>query len=226
MKPYQSIVLALINKRKPRSILDAPSGSGWLGKVIHGNCEIDGLDLFSDTRTCYNHFFKHDMNEQFPTDCPSYDCIVSCEGLEHLFAPSVFLQSARLHLKPGGMLIITTPNIWYPDAKIQYFLRGFFPSFPNLVGAINSSTHMHITPWSFPQIYLILRLLGFRNITLHQTDSRAPKHFYERILGLPQMLYCRTKLHKADTEETRDFWAMAGSSASLYARGLVVSAIV
>ncbi len=225
LKPYQPVVLDLIQQSNARLILDAPSGSGWLPHQLTDDYQVDGVDLFADDiSTRYHQFFKQDMNAGIPKECPLYDCIVSCEGLEHLFAPSVFLQAARRHLKPEGVLIITTPNVWYPSAKLQYFLRGFFPSFPSLVGKIQPGTHMHLTPWSFPQLFLILSLLGFRNITLHPTLQPAPKHLYEYLLGFPQSIYCRLKQKNAIDKESAAFWKMAGSPASLYARGLVISA--
>ncbi|MBF0447407.1 MAG: class I SAM-dependent methyltransferase [Magnetococcales bacterium] len=226
MKPYQPVVLKILRELKPASILDAPSGSGWLGNSLDRACEIDGLDLYTQHRPPYGRFANGNLDEGIPDDFPTYDCIVSCEGIEHLLTPALFMRHAKNHLNPGGTIILTTPNVWYPGAKLQYFLRGFFPSFPNLVDQIKPGSHMHVTPWSFPQLYLVLRLLGFENITLHPTDVPAPKHFYERILGLPHALYCRSKLRQAQTPESRDFWQMAGSPASLYARGLVVSATV
>ncbi|MBF0613540.1 MAG: methyltransferase domain-containing protein [Magnetococcales bacterium] len=227
MKPYQPVVLDLLRSLQSGSVLDAPSGSGWLRQACAAEVAIDGLDLFAaEAGAHYRHFFQSDMNEGIPRECPMYDCIVSCEGLEHLHAPSVFLQAAKRHLRPGGLLIVSTPNVWYPGARLQYLLRGFFPSFPCLVGRIAPGTHMHVTPWSFPQLYLILRMLGFHEITLHQSAWPAPKHAYERILGFPQWLHCRWKERASDSEELTAFWRMAGSPASLYARGLVVSARV
>ena len=84
---------------------------------------------------------------------------------------------------------------------------------------------MHIMPWSFPQLYLFLRLKGFEDIRLHDVAEKKPKRTYERLLGFPQMLYCRQKQRKSLTDEERAFWSFAGSEQSIYGRRLVVSAI-
>ncbi|MBF0611723.1 MAG: class I SAM-dependent methyltransferase [Magnetococcales bacterium] len=226
MKPYQPVVIQLLQQLKPQSVLDAPSGGGWLGSAVMDSCQVDGIDLYAQTNSFYRTLVARDLNEGIPEEFPRYDCIVCCEGIEHLYAPAAFLQSAREHLQPGGLLIITTPNVWYPAARLQYFLRGFFPSFPNLVGKIEPGSHMHVTPWTFPQLYLILRLLGFSNITLHPMEQEKPKHVYEYLLGWPHALYCRSRASRAESQEEKAYWQMAGSADSLYGRGLVVSARV
>lgn len=224
MKPYQPLVVELLRRHNVKTILDAPSGSGWLGESMAGHCLLDGLDLYCASSPHYNRFAAHDLNTGFPADFGCYDAIVTCEGIEHLLAPALFLRAAWEHLHPSGLLIVTTPNVWYPGAKLQYLLRGFFPGFPSLVGKIQPGSHMHLSPCSFPQLYLLLSLSGFVNIQLHRTAGAAPKHFYEKILGFPQAMYCRSKRRHAGSDEERTFWEMAGSPASLYARGLVVSA--
>lgn len=42
------------------------------------------------------------------------DCIVACELIEHLENPGLFLIGAKQRLKPGGRLILTTPNAFCP----------------------------------------------------------------------------------------------------------------
>lgn len=176
--------------------------------------------------TQYDAFSNADLDLGLPGDLRQYEAIVCCEGIEHFGNPGLFFKSVRDHLLPGGVLVVTTPNIWFPAAKVQFFLRGFFPSFPCLIGQIERGTHMHIMPWSYAHLYLFLCLNGFENIVLHDIDEPKPKRFYEKLLGLPQALYCRYKSKYAITKEQRDFWTYAGSAQSIYGRRLVVSATV
>lgn len=224
MKPYQPVVASLLNQLRPATILDAPSGSGWLKGLLGFETKMDGLDLFARPPATYGVFRNVDLDLGLPDDLGLYEAIVCCEGIEHFGNPALFFKTAREHLVPGGQLIVTTPNVWYPEARLQFFLRGFFPSFPCLVGRIERGTHMHIMPWSFAHLYLFLRLNGFEKITLHDIDEPKPKRFYERLLGFPQVLYCRHKRAKSLTEEERIFWSFAGSAQSIHGRRLVVSA--
>jgi hypothetical protein len=83
---------------------------------------------------------------------------------------------------------------------------------------------MHITPWSFPQLFLYLKLAGYENIELHNTTDKKPQHFFEHIFGFPQKLYCKNKLKKSKSIEEKEFWKMSGSIQSIFGRRLVVSA--
>jgi len=83
---------------------------------------------------------------------------------------------------------------------------------------------MHITPWSYPQLYFYLKLAGFGMPDLINEPLSKPKHSFERLVGLPSMFYCKGKLKKSKTEEEREFWRIAGTSGSRLGRHLIVLA--
>ncbi len=225
MKAYMPVVADLLNRKEPTLILDAPSGEGWLHPLLNYKHTIDGIDLFDKKPKGYNNFYIANLDDGIPKELEIYDAIVSCEGIEHIGNPLLFLRSAHDHLSKDGMLIVTTPNTWYPGAKLKHSLNGFFPGFPPLIGKIEKGTHMHIMPWSFPQLYLYFHLAGYENIRLHELpEEKKPKRIYEKILGLPQKTYCKNKMKKSSSEEERQFWEDAGSNQSVYGRRLVVSA--
>jgi SAM-dependent methyltransferase len=217
-KTYQPVVASLLNKWRPQTVLDAPSGSGWLRELLTFPTQLEGLDLYAPGPPGYHAFGNCDLDAGLPSNLGVYEAIVCCEGIEHFASPGLFFQTAMEHLAPGGWLIVTTPNTWFPAARLQFLTRGFFPSFPCLVGQIQRGSHMHIMPWSFPQLYLHLRLRGFDEITLHDVDERKPKRSYEWLFGLPQLAACRRKQRKAQSSEERAFWAAAGSRQSVYGR--------
>ncbi len=224
MQESSKVVAArIINTKRPASLLDAPCGSGWLLERITYRVEADGIDLFDAPGHKYRTFLTHDLDNGLPPDLPVYESIVCCEGIEHFGNPGLFLTSAWEHLDDKGFLMITTPNVWYPASKLQFLARGFFPGFPSLAGKIRRGTHMHIMPWSYPQLYLFLKLYGFTNITIHSEPLNRPKHFMERLVALPQKLYCKNKLRKSSGSE-RAFWKDAVSSASIHGRHLIITA--
>lgn len=224
MKAYQPIVGRIAAERRPRSILDLPSGQGWLPAQIGlPDVEIDGIDLYESQPAGYGNFLQRDLEDGVPDELGRYDMIVSCEGIEHIANPGLFLKSARRHLNPGGTIVVTTPNTWHPAARLKYFQRGFFPGFPSLAGKIEPGTHMHIMPWSWPQLYLHLKLAGFANIELHPCIETERTHLFEKLLAWPMKSYCRRNAKKAKTSEERQYWITAAEPGSLYARRLVVS---
>lgn len=224
MKENQQVVARLLNLLKPKSILDAPCGNGVFDQALNFSTRIDGIDLFETRPVGYENFWCEDLDYGLPAHAGQYETIVCCEGIEHLANPGLFFKTVHDHLETAGNFIVTTPNVWYPAAKLQFLLRGFFPSFPCLVGKMKRGTHMHIMPWSFPHLYLFLTLAGFEDIQLHDIDEKKPKRLYEHIVGWPQKMYCRHKLRKSGSAEESHFWTMSGSRQSLFGRRLVVSA--
>jgi len=225
MKSYISTIISILEKLKPQTILDIPSGEGVLLRELTFDVEIDGVDLYELKPKGYRGFQQFDMDNGLPKDLPLYDAIVSCEGLEHLGNPLLFLENIKSHLNIKGVLIISTPNIWPPSSKLKFLMRGFFPSFPNLAGKIIKGSHMHIMPWSYPSLYLFLKLAGFDEIRLHSVKEKKPKHLFERFFGWPQTIYCNKNARDAASSEVREYWTDAGSLQSVYGRHLVVSAI-
>ena len=169
-------LLAHLKGRSFQTVLDAPSGGGWLPEALGANVAVDGIDLYVDEAPGYRKFWKYDLDEGLPEDCSDYDLICCCEGLEHVGSPLLLLRHFHRSLKPDGKLIITTPNVWYPQARMQYLFRGFFPSFPPLPGKGKPGTHMHITPWSYPQLYVFLKLAGFSPPAIISEPLSRPKH--------------------------------------------------
>lgn len=207
-----------------QTVLDAPSGGGWLARALGPQVEIDGVDLYENTQPGYRHFWRHDLDRGLPAEAGEYDLVAICEGIEHVGNPLLLLRDAFAHARPGGLLAVTTPSVWYPQARLQYFLRGFFPSFPPLAGKVVPGTHMHITPWSYPWLWTYLRLAGFTDIELLPEPAMTGKHLHERLLVWPARIYCRGKLRKARTDEEREYWRVCAGDAALLGRHLNVVA--
>ena len=218
-------VLDFLGQRQWRRVLDAPCGHGWLGEGLRGRYDaIDGMDLFCDAPEGYGAFWKQDLDRAFPSDVGAYDLICCCEGIEHVGNPLLLLREFHRVLKPGGQLLVSTPNVWFPQSRMQFFLRGFFPSFPSLADKVIPGTHMHIMPWSWPQLYVYFKLAGFGLPEILEEPLSRPKHLYECILGLPSKWHSASRLKRARTEEERAYWKQAASSASRLGRHLIVHA--
>lgn len=221
-KEFMPAVINILKKHGSKTILDAPCGGGWLKKQIDWDVDIDGIDLFDNSAIGYKQILKHDLDNGLPKNIGTYDAIVSCEGIEHIGNPLLFIKQCKEHLSDDGILIITTPNTWHPASKFKFLLRGFFPGFPSLGGKVNRGSHMHIMPWNFPWLWLYFKLSGFSSISIADLNEKKPKHFYEKIIGIPQKSYCRKQLKNSKSEEEHEYWENAGSDQSIYGRRLVV----
>ncbi len=222
-KAYRVVVARLVRKINPQQILDAPSGHGWLRESLNETVMLDGIDLFCPAPKGYRNFWSIDFSAGLPASLPLYDCVVCCEIISYIGNPLMFLKSVRDKLVADGSIVISTPSVWYPQSRIQFLLRGYFPAVPSWLRDATSAEPGHITPITFPNLYLYLKQSGFKNIQLHSVQ-KGPKHWFEWIIGFPQWLYCRGQLRKAKSADAIAFWRTAGSRSAIYERQMVVSA--
>lgn len=220
----KNVLTAWLQGKPVQSVLDAPSGDGWLQKALPKGTAIDGIDLYEDSKAGYRRFWRHDLDRGLPADADQYDMVAICEGIEHVGNPLLLLRDAHAHLKAGGILAVTTPSVWYPQSRLQYLYKGFFPSFPPLGGKVVPGTHMHITPWCYPWLWTYLKLAGFDRIELLPEPELTGKHLHERLLAMPARWWCQRRLRKAKCDEERDYWKTCATNTALLGRHMIVVA--
>lgn len=64
-----------------------------------------------------------DLNERFPIFKIKFDVIFAGEVMEHLFDDIKFIKDCRNILKPGGILIITVPNLTFSANRLLMFFE-------------------------------------------------------------------------------------------------------
>ncbi|AST92564.1 SAM-dependent methyltransferase [Sutcliffiella cohnii] len=104
-------------------VLDFACGSGYgthiMAKIAKKKVtEVVGIDISEETimyaKKTYYHpkssFIVGDVaNPNLPSNLGNFDCIVSFETLEHVKQEEQFLLNIYNMLKPGGILILSTP---------------------------------------------------------------------------------------------------------------------
>jgi ubiquinone/menaquinone biosynthesis C-methylase UbiE len=107
---------------KGLTILDIASGEGYgtdsLSKCAKSVIGIDvDLEAVNHAKEKYGLDYRVGNAERIPLENDSVDAIVSFETIEHLSDPRKFLEELFRVLKPGGHLVISTPNkkIYHAD---------------------------------------------------------------------------------------------------------------
>lgn len=112
-----------------------------------------------------------DLNQPVSAPAGSFDVIVSTEVIEHLENPrSVFREFYRL-LRPGGTLLVTTPN--------QESIRA-------LVGLIFGGHFVAFHDGSYPAHITALLRRDFERICA-ESSFRAPRFSYSNAGGIPKL---------------------------------------
>ncbi|HAV76436.1 MAG TPA: hypothetical protein DCX53_03685, partial [Anaerolineae bacterium] len=88
----------------------------WLHQHLRQKYDhVVGIDISDENLSAmralgYQNLYNMDA-ESFSFD-EKFDTIVAGELIEHLSNPGLFLDRARIHLKPDGRLIVTTPYVF------------------------------------------------------------------------------------------------------------------
>ena len=97
---------------------------GTLGRVDHKTITSESGEVFE----CDIDLFDAEK-DIYPYADASFDTVLCCELIEHLFAdPMHMMSEINRVLKPGGHLVLTTPNIG-SLRSVSAILLGYHPSF-------------------------------------------------------------------------------------------------
>lgn len=114
-------ILSLLRAHNVSSVLDLGCGngafSGLLGSegfmVTGVDHSLSGIQIAQQTLEGIS-FQQHDIIEPLDESLRNqFDAVVSIEVIEHLLLPRKLVKNAISALKPGGLLILTTPYHGY-----------------------------------------------------------------------------------------------------------------
>ncbi|WP_433300251.1 methyltransferase domain-containing protein [Actinoplanes sp. CA-030573] len=97
-----------------------------------------------------------DATRPFPFADASVAGVVIGELIEHVFAPDELIAEVARVLKPGGVVVLTTPNL----ATLQDRLRFLFGRAPRQVAPLHPYLRLHIRPFTVRLLRQLLRAYG------------------------------------------------------------------
>ncbi|MCF7785951.1 MAG: methyltransferase domain-containing protein [Prosthecobacter sp.] len=155
-----------------RQLLDA----GWSGPIT-------GADLFARPESLQDNiaWVQADLNLPLQLDGASFDLVVSTEVIEHLENPrAVAREFARL-LRPGGQVLLTTPNQESLRSLISLLVTGHFALFQD------SCYPAHITALLRKDLMRVFKEAGFENIQFsfvaHGGIPKRPHISWQKVSG-------------------------------------------
>lgn len=110
-------------------VLDAPcGGTAALTRALREQA-FDAVGADIDPQAAVHlgaAFEKVNLDAPLPWTDQSFHAVISTEGIEHLENHFSFLREAHRILKPGGVLVLTTPNTTALRSRVRFFGSGFF----------------------------------------------------------------------------------------------------
>ena len=129
-------ILSVLNKEKnPVKLLDIGCYDGRIGVILKEKlgkqCEAYGIDIAKNTvklaRQKGINAKVCNITEGINFEDNMFDYIFAGEIIEHVQDTDFFMREVKRILKPGGILIITTPNFLSLGRRIYYlFGKGIF----------------------------------------------------------------------------------------------------
>ena len=106
-----------------------------------------------------------DLTRGLPYPDESFDLVVLTEVIEHLENHRAALGEVARVLRPGGHLILTTPNIMRLDSRLGFMLSGMHKAKRRQIPLdtpLEEAHHFHNYPIPFVLLYYLMRINGLR----------------------------------------------------------------
>jgi len=159
--------------------VDLPAGGGQLTCALRSaGATVEAFDLFPEFfrvegMTCA----RADLNETLPIASARADYVFCVEGIEHLHNQANALCELSRILKPGGRLVLTTPNISNLRSRFwAFWMESYLPQrLPlNELNAVRKETsgrvyfgHVFLIPAQ--RLRVLGRVAGLRLVRVHSS---------------------------------------------------------
>lgn len=103
-----------------------------------------------------------------------FNIVIASEVFEHMINPSHLIKVAYDILKPGGYLLVTTPNLAWIKNRV-FLLFGRSPNFPIKEGILRADTNKwrpHFRVYIPAEVSEVLRSKGFNILYTEYIDER------------------------------------------------------
>lgn len=103
-----------------------------------------------------------DASEKFPFEDSTFQVIYAGDIIEHLYDTSKFLREIYRCLVPGGIVVLTTPNLASLEDRIGFL----FGKSPRQIDPTHEFLSLHIRPFTYSKLKESMESVGFSKFRL------------------------------------------------------------
>lgn len=158
------------------TVLDVGCSTGNFGAALmeHKGCIVDGIEPDAGDyeeaahrlRNVEKGFVEDALEKRFKNQ--KYDHIVFLDVVEHLYDPVATLKLIKPHLKPGGTIIFSIPNMAHASVRLM-LLKGDFEY--GKTGLLDN-THLHF--YTIREIERVFSEAGYAISILDNVEASYP----------------------------------------------------
>ncbi|HIG97827.1 TPA: class I SAM-dependent methyltransferase [Candidatus Woesearchaeota archaeon] len=171
-------------ERRPLKLLDIGCDDGVLSSRLKSlGYDVYGMDIRKKevvlARKLGIKAVVGNAEKRFPFRECSFDAALAGDIIEHIFDTDFFIGEASRILKPGGLLVVTTPNL----ASLSNRVRLMFGKIP--VGSeirLGKDMAGHIRNYTFPALERQLREHGFAVVKKVSSNVMFPVRYNVPVL--------------------------------------------
>lgn len=171
---------ALARCRPGQKLLEIGCGDGHFLRLAEAVvAEVRGLELNREAiaRSEPGRVLPQTIQEFAPGALASFEVVCSFQVLEHVVDPASFLKSALSCVKPGGLLILSTPN----PAHVSFELRRDpFDLPPHHMGQFSRQAYEKVAEYLGAELVQVLE--EPRRASLEDVSERTRQHAFYRLV--------------------------------------------
>jgi SAM-dependent methyltransferase len=188
--------LVLPYLRRDARIVDVGAGEGYFSKLmgdhVRNTLGVTPADVLSACDLFPEYFRYRGVKcdpildgGRLPYDDASFDLVCSLEVVEHVEDQFIFARELFRILKPGGVAIISTPNVLNVNSRVRNLHSGFTVLFDPLMLSSTDPVHTsgHINPVSYYYLAYQLHRAGFHTVTPDYDRFKSSAKFLMALWG-------------------------------------------
>ena len=200
--------LVLPHLRGGARLVDVGAGEGYFSKMVGDRVASElGRPPSSVLAACdlFPEFFRYDAvrcdpinaDGTLPYPDATFDVVCSLEVIEHIKDQFAFTRELWRVAKPGGIAVVSTPNVLNLNSRIRYLHSGFTVLFDPLLISSDDPRHTsgHINPVPYYYLAYQLRRAGFRSVAVHydrfKSSARGLLAVWGPFIGVANALFRR-----------------------------------
>jgi SAM-dependent methyltransferase len=170
--------------KKPLKLLDIGCHDGEFAlKLRLAGYDVTGIDIsrlrVANTKAKGIKAFLGSAEKKYPFKDDSFDAAFAGDIIEHLYDTDFFIKETRRILKPGGVFVITTPNLASLSNRVRLVLGKLPVGSEIKLGRNNAG---HIRNYTFPALEEQLKEHKFKVIKKLSSNIIFPVKYEVPIL--------------------------------------------